>query len=70
MEELPEQGGVLKEIAIVHATLGDLDTAYRLLDRVLEEDPGSIGLLASDPTAEPLRSDPRWGALMESVGLD
>ena len=60
----------MKEIAIVHATLGDLDTAYRLLDRVLEEDPASIGLLASDPTAEPLKSDRRWGPLMESVGLE
>jgi len=70
LEEVPEQGAMLKEIAIVYGVLGDLDTAYEYLDRVADEDPGMVGELRTDPTADALRADPRWQQLLGKVGLE
>jgi TolB-like protein/Tfp pilus assembly protein PilF len=70
LEEVPEQGSMLKEIAIVYGVLGDLDTAYEYLDRVADEDPGMVGELRTDPTADALRADPRWEQLLGKVGLE
>ena len=67
---VPAQGPMLKEIAIVYGELGDLDTAYGYLDRVTEVDPGIVGELRNDPTADPLRADPRWEPLLARVGLE
>ncbi|MDP2470840.1 MAG: tetratricopeptide repeat protein [Candidatus Palauibacterales bacterium] len=70
LEAVPAQGPMLKEIAIVYGELGDLDTAYEYLDRVAAEDPGILGELRSDPTADSLRADPRWKPLLGKVGLE
>ena len=60
---------MIKEIAIVYGELGDLDTAYEYLYRAAEEDPGSIGTLLTDHSADPLKADPRYPGLLERVGL-
>ena len=54
--DVPAQGVMLKEIAIVYGELGDLDAAYEYLDRVTEVDPGIVGELRNDPTADSLRA--------------
>jgi TolB-like protein len=67
--ELPREGAMLKEIAIVYGELGDMDAAFEILDRAAEEYPGSIGQLRTDHSADPLKSDPRYDQLLNRVGL-
>ncbi|MCL7926539.1 MAG: tetratricopeptide repeat protein [marine benthic group bacterium] len=70
LAEVPPEGGLLKEIAIVYGELGDLDTAFEILDQAAEEYPGSIGQLRTDHSADPLKADPRYEALLRRVGLE
>jgi tetratricopeptide (TPR) repeat protein len=67
---VPEEGPLLKEIAIVYGELGELDTAYDYLYRAAEVDPGSIGTLRTDHSADPLKADPRYAELLGRVGLE
>ncbi|MEJ2371196.1 MAG: tetratricopeptide repeat protein [Gemmatimonadales bacterium] len=69
LAKVPEQGAMLKEIAIVYAQLGELDLAFEYLERVAAEDPGMLGELRVDPTADVLRTDPRYAAVLERFGL-
>ncbi|NNG15270.1 MAG: tetratricopeptide repeat protein, partial [Gemmatimonadales bacterium] len=62
-------GVPIKEVALVYAALGELDRAFEYLDRAYEEEPGSLAGINSDPAADPLRSDPRFGTLLEKIGL-
>ncbi len=63
-------GAPLKELALVYGALGNLDEAFAYLDRAYAEEPGSLGNINSDPTADPLRKDPRWGELLKKLGLE
>ncbi len=66
-----ERAGVpLKEIAVVHGALGDLDRAYDYLERAYQTEPATLSGLSADPSSDPLRADPRWDALMRKLGLD
>ena len=57
-------------IATLHARLGDVDEAFRWLDLAVKE--GSTGLifLRVHPRLDNIRSDPRYAALLRTVGLD
>lgn len=68
--EVERQGGSLKEIALVFAALGEIDRAFAYLERAYETNPGDLDLIAVDPSADPLRDDPRFAALLEKVGLE
>ena len=70
LRDVPEEGPLIKEIAIVYGELGDLDMAYDYLYRAAEVDPGSIGTLRTDHSADPLKTDPRYSDLLRSVGLE
>jgi TolB-like protein/Tfp pilus assembly protein PilF len=70
LEGVPEEASLIKEIAIVYGELGDLDTAYEYLYRAAEEDPGSIGTLRTDHSADPLKADARYPDLLARVGLE
>jgi len=67
---VPQEGSLIKEAAIVYGELGDLDTAYDYLYRAAEVDPGSIGTLRTDHSADPLKADPRYPDLLRRVGLE
>ena len=69
LADVPQEGAMLKEIAIVYGELGDLNAAFEILDRAAEEYPGSIGQLRTDHSADPLKSDPRYDRLLKRVGL-
>ncbi|MDB4893059.1 MAG: Serine/threonine-protein kinase PknB [Gemmatimonadetes bacterium] len=56
------------EIALVYAALGDSKTAFDWLDRAFRERAHSIALLRVDPALDPLRSDPRFDALLARAG--
>jgi TolB-like protein/Flp pilus assembly protein TadD len=70
LEQVEEQGPMLKHIAIVYGELGDLDRAFEYLDRAYAEDPGSLTFLRAEPTADSLKDDPRFAELMRKLGLE
>jgi serine/threonine-protein kinase len=56
-------------LATAFQALGDTDTAFHWLDRAYEtRDPWFV-FLGEDPTADPLRDDPRFGELLRRMGL-
>ena len=66
-----EAAGVpLKEVGLVYGALGDLDRAFEYLERGYETEPGTLAGLSADPSADPLRGDPRWQALMDRMARE
>jgi hypothetical protein len=53
----------------VHASLGDVDEAFRWLDIAVEEKASGLLLLRVHPRLDPIRKDPRYWPLVEKVGL-
>ena len=56
-------------IALVYTALGDKDEAFRWLEKAVAERSGSVRYLKIEPRLDPLRSDPRFEALLRQVGL-
>ncbi|UCF20008.1 MAG: tetratricopeptide repeat protein [Gemmatimonadota bacterium] len=69
LDQVEEQGQMLKELAIVYAELGELDRAFEYLDRAYVEDPGSLTYINADPTADALKNDPRFAEVLKRLGL-
>ena len=56
-------------MSMAYVGLGDFDQSFGWLDRAVEEhDPHALGLNIV-PAFRPLRSDPRFGALLKRIGL-
>jgi DNA-binding SARP family transcriptional activator/Tfp pilus assembly protein PilF len=55
--------------ASVFAVLGERDSAFSWLERIEEWGPSPVGELRMDPRMEPIRSDPRYVALLTRLGL-
>jgi TolB-like protein/Flp pilus assembly protein TadD len=56
-------------VALIYIGLGDKDQAFALLDKAYEERCDFLVYLPTDPMADPLRSDPRFKALLQRLGL-
>ena len=56
-------------VALVHAGLGDRGQALAWLDKAYDERSDYIAYLRLEPMLDPLRSDPRFDALVRRVGL-
>ena len=56
-------------IAALHASLGDVDDAYRWLEVAIAEGATGLVFLRVHPRLDPIRSDPRFVPLVERVGL-
>jgi len=56
-------------IASVYVGLGDKDQALAWLNRAVDDRTWTMFLLRVEPTLDPLRSDPRFAALIQKVGL-
>ena len=57
------------QVAEVYAARGEADAAFEWLDRArVERDTGLTGVKA-DPSFRSLRSDPRWAAFLNRIGL-
>jgi len=69
LDRVEAQGQMLKELAIVEAELGEMDRAFEYLERAYTEDPGSLTYINADPTADALKSDPRFPELLQRLGL-
>jgi tetratricopeptide (TPR) repeat protein len=55
--------------AMLHATLGDSDDAFRWLDRAYQDRRGWLTYLKVEPQLDGLRTDPRFGRLLERMKL-
>jgi len=70
LQRLQSQGKHLAYvISIVYAGLGDRDQAFHWLDVAYEAHDGVLILLKTDPTMDPLRSDPRFAELLRRMNL-
>lgn len=68
---LAEKRHVLPSIvAGIYLALDDHDRAFLWLEKAYEERDTTLTLLGSWPAYDPVRSDPRFRQLLESVGLD
>jgi hypothetical protein len=56
-------------LAEINTYLGDKEEAFRWLEKAFEERPNWIPWLKVEPSLDPLRSDPRFGALLQRMGL-
>jgi Flp pilus assembly protein TadD len=57
-------------IGALHASLGDIDEAYRWLEIAVQEKASGLSLLRVHPRLDPIRSDARYWPLVRRVGLD
>jgi len=56
-------------VALVYIGLGEKDLAFEWLEKAIEARSEHMGWLKVDPRIDPLRSDPRFTALVRRVGL-
>lgn len=56
-------------LSMGYAAIGDLDQAFACLDRAVQARSAGVIYLKLDPGYEPLRLDPRFGALVKRIGL-
>lgn len=69
MAELSPRRRVGKgHLATIHGALGDADSAFRLLREAAAEGDVLV-LLKTHPMSDPLRSDSRFGELLNELGL-
>ena len=57
------------EVALVHIALGDNERAFMAFERAFQQKGESLILLKVDPRLEPIRSDPRYRAMLRRIGL-
>jgi hypothetical protein len=56
-------------IALVYVSVGDRDAAFRWLDKAYEDRATQMVSLTTSRQWDPIRSDPRFQALVRRVGL-
>jgi DNA-binding winged helix-turn-helix (wHTH) protein/TolB-like protein/Tfp pilus assembly protein PilF len=56
------------DIATIHASLGDRDSAFEWLERAFEDRSTNIAFLEYDPSFDALRDDARFRKLVERIG--
>jgi tetratricopeptide (TPR) repeat protein len=56
-------------IAVLHASLGDIDEAFKWLETAIEEKSPGVVTLRVHPRLDPIRGDPRYWPLVKKVGL-
>ena len=57
-------------VATLHIGLGEVDEAFVALARAEAQHSYYVGWWKVDPELHPLRSDPRFAALLKKVGLE
>ncbi|MGB2869190.1 MAG: protein kinase [Bacteroidota bacterium] len=63
-------GNLMRGVALVFASLGDRDQAFRWFDKSYEQQAESLCSVKVDPKLDSLRGDPRFDALLKKIGLD
>ena len=57
-------------LALIYAALGENDSAFKCLEQSYERHEEAILSLKVDPKVDPLRSDPRFVALLKKIGIE
>jgi tetratricopeptide (TPR) repeat protein len=57
------------KVALVYASMSERDSAFEWLEKAFAEHDTFLPWLNSDPDFEPLRSDPRFDALIRRIGI-
>ena len=57
-------------IGVLHASLGDVDEAFRWIDAAIEEQAPGLIMLRVHPRLDPIRNDPRYQPLLRRLGLE
>jgi tetratricopeptide (TPR) repeat protein len=58
------------QIAAVHAVRGDLDSAFRWLERAIAEKDTGMAQMRVERVFRPMHGDPRWNALLGKMGFE
>ena len=61
---------VYRGLALIYAALGENDSAFKCLEQSYERHEEAILSLKVDPKVDPLRSDPRFVALLKKIGIE
>jgi serine/threonine protein kinase/Tfp pilus assembly protein PilF len=61
---------IYRGLALVYAALGENDRAFACLEKSYERHEESLLTLKVDPKVDPLRSDPRFTALLQKIGIE
>ena len=69
IEFMNESGGNVVQIATVHAYRGDFDAAFEWLEIAYDEHDDELVEIRMYSALDPMHSDPRWGALLEKIGI-
>jgi hypothetical protein len=56
-------------LGALHASLGDVEDAFRWLEIAVKEQASGLIMLRVHPRLDPIRKDPRYWPLVERVGL-
>ncbi|MEO6526127.1 MAG: AAA family ATPase [Gemmatimonadaceae bacterium] len=67
--ETPRGERPVGTMASVYAALGDRDAAFLLLEQGYAEHSSDLATLSTEPTLDPLRTDPRFARLVALVGV-
>jgi len=72
LRELTEKHGDTSayQVALIHATRGEVDAAFHWLDRSVEDKDTGTAMMFSEPRFRPIHGDPRWRLLLRRIGLD
>ncbi len=70
MNEQPRLSTTYAGMAMAYAALGDKDKAFSMLDQAYENGDYYITFLKTEPRFDPLRSDPRFKALLKRANLE
>jgi tetratricopeptide (TPR) repeat protein len=57
------------DFAVIHTALGEIDAAFEYLEQSVEERLGFMLFLRTSPMWDPLKHDPRFGRLMDRIGI-
>ena len=57
------------DVASIYAGLGDTENTLAWLDRALQEHASTLGFLAQNPTFNGLHGNPRFAAIIDSIGV-
>jgi adenylate cyclase len=63
----PDAFATYYNVACAYSVLGDVDDALSMLDRAVRHGRGNLEWIGNDPDFDPLRSDPRFDALLDRI---
>jgi TolB-like protein/Tfp pilus assembly protein PilF len=58
------------QIAAVHGTRGEVDSAFEWLERAYAQSDPGLSEMKTNPDFRSLHGDPRWGAFMKKMGFE